>query len=308
MNFSALLKTIPALLAIMFIGYSGARKKTFGPEFTKAASYLVSNILLSASIFNSICGNVPDIPVETMLKAMFIMSVSLAVCFIISALTIIPTKRHGIDPVPYELSLSIVNALLIGLPIIREVYGPIAVLNTGFFAVPLNLLLFSYGIWRLDSTGNHPGHGFNLKALLSPCLFVTVISILIFAFRIKVPGIILQFSKYLGDATVPMSMIVIGTMMASDGLLDAFRDKRIYILCFIRLVITPLVAWLIISSITNDIDMLRTAVILAACPCGMVIPILSLQYGHDPVLSSRAVLVSTLLSMLTLPVWVYIIG
>ena len=308
MNFSALLRTIPSLLAIMLIGYTGARSGKLGPGFTKSASYLVSNILLSCSIFNSICGNVPDLSGDLILKALLIMTASLAVCFIVSGISTIIVKRRGYDPAPFELSLSIVNALLIGLPIIQQVYGDLAVLYTGLFAVPLNLLLYTYGVWRLDSTGSSAGGGFKMKTIMTPCTIVTLIAIFLFAFRVRVPGVILQFSTYVGSATVPMSMIVIGTMMASEGLMDAFFDKRVYLLCFIRLILTPLIAWPVISMLTDDIVLIRTAVLLAACPCGMVIPILSLQYGHDPMLSSRSVLVSTLFSMLTLPMWVYFVG
>lgn len=308
MNFSALLEIIPSFLAIMLIGYAGARSGKLGPGFTKSASYLVSNILLSASIFNSICGNVPDLPGDQILKALAIMTCSLMICFAVSGIGTLIVRRRGYDPAPFELSLTIVNALLIGMPIIQEVYGSLAVLYTGLFATPLNLLLYTYGVWRLDSTAEGSNGGFRLKTILTPCTVVTVIAIILFAFRVKIPSIILQFTKYTGNATVPMSMIVIGTMMASEGLLDAFRDKRVYLMCFIRLILTPLIAWPIICLFTNDIVLIRTAVILAACPCGMVIPILSLQYGHDPLLSSRSVLVSTLLSMLTLPMWVYFIG
>ena len=308
MNFSALLEVIPAFLAIMLIGYIGTRKNVFGPEFVKSASFLLTNILLSASIFNSICGDMPEMPRDQLLRALFVMTVSVLVCFIIAGIASVFANRCGIDPTPYETSINTVNALLIGMPIIQEVYEPAAVLYTGLYATVMNFLLFTYGVARLSQTGDTGDSKIKLKDILSPCLVSIIISIAIFSLRIKLPGVVLQFTKYLGNATVPMSMLIVGTMMASDGLLDAFRDRRVYVLALISLILTPLIVWPIVSALTNDIVFIRSAVVISACPCGFVVPILSMQYGHDPILPSRAVLVTTLLSMLTLPVWVYIIG
>lgn len=107
---------------------------------------------------------------------------------------------------------------------------------------------------------------------------------------------------------MPVSMIVIGATLGDVKLTDAFREKRVYILCLMRLVIIPAVTLFVLRMLTDNAELLASTVIMAACPSGVAVTVLALQYDYDATFTSKGVLATTVLSMVTLPVWAFILG
>ena len=147
-----------------------------------------------------------------------------------------------------------------------------------------------------------------LKDILTPVFITTVTGLVVLLLRFPVPALIMRFVDSTSVATLPMSMIVIGATMGSGKLLETFSDKRVYLVCLVRLIISPLLVWLVLSPICADPLLLKTAVVIAGCPCGVVVSVLSLQYDHDTLFASRSVMASTLLSVITLPIIIMLLG
>ena len=108
-------------------------------------------------------------------------------------------------------------------------------------------------------------------------------------------------------ATMPLSMIVIGSSLGSVSLLDAFKKGKLYLMCVLRLLLCPLLVWLLAGLITDDLMLRVTATIIAAAPSGVVVSVLAIQYDRDAVFTSEGVLLSTVFSMLTIPLIVSVI-
>ena len=103
-------------------------------------------------------------------------------------------------------------------------------------------------------------------------------------------------------------MIVVGATLGNARLLDALKEKPVYLISLVRLVLIPAIVLFVLRFLTDDPVLLANCVILAACPSAVLVAILSLQYGTDAVYASKGILVTTALSMITLPVWAYILG
>ena len=200
------------------------------------------------------------------------------------------------------------NTLLVGLPILQGVYGPMAVLYTGMSNLPFNFFLYSYGVWRLGSTGTAGLGKIRLRNMFTLCLGATLLGLVFFCFGIPVPGIARRFLGFSAGATIPLSTIIIGITMGSEDIRAAFRDKRVYVVCFVRLIVIPLLVWAVMRPLTADALLLKTCVVLAACPTAVIVPILALQYGHEPTLGSNSVIVSTLLGLITMPAIILMLG
>ena len=108
-------------------------------------------------------------------------------------------------------------------------------------------------------------------------------------------------------ATMPLSMIVIGSSLGTVSLLDAFKNGKLYVMSAIRLLLCPLLVWLLAGLMTDDLMLRTTATIIAAAPSGVVVSVLAIQYGRDAVFTSEGILLSTVFSMLTIPLIVSII-
>ena len=107
---------------------------------------------------------------------------------------------------------------------------------------------------------------------------------------------------------MPASMIVIGATLGGIKIADGFKERYVYLISLMRLVIIPAAVWFIVGLLSTDAMLVSTCTIIAACPRAVVVSILALQNDYDAAFSSKAVLVTTALSMVSLPVWVYILG
>ena len=102
-------------------------------------------------------------------------------------------------------------------------------------------------------------------------------------------------------------IIACGSSLGSVSLLDAFKKGKLYLMCVLRLLLCPLLVWLLAGLITDDLMLRVTATIIAAAPSGVVVSVLAIQYDRDAVFTSEGVLLSTVFSMLTIPLIVSVI-
>ncbi len=306
MQLKILIEIIAVLVVLMLVGYTGARRGLFTPQVTKAMSWLVFNIFLVSSVFDSICDDVPEMTGSELMRIMGILSLCIILCYVIAIIALRPIMRKNQSLPIGEICVSAMNTLLFGLPIVQQVYGSMAVLYMGLSSVPFNLFLYSYGTMRLS--GKAEGQGFNIKRMFTPIFIATVLGLAVLFARLPIPGVVKKYLDITAAATLPMSMIVLGATMGAGNLAEAFRDKRVYLISFVRLVLCPLIAYLVLSPIAMDPILLRTAVVIAGCPCGVVVPVLALQFDQDALFASRSVMASTLLSVLTLPVVILLLG
>lgn len=301
MDYTQLLNTMVVFVVLMTIGYVGARKNVLTAEFTKGANKLVLNVFLSASVLNSVIGDQPEMSASQLWHVILLTTLAIVICYIVGAMMVRVLKIKN-DAAITELLMSVPNTMFVGLPIVQELFGSTAVLYLAMSNIPFNVLLYSYGVWRLKSSKGEDGEKVRIKDMLSVPLIATLISLFIFFLRIPVPGAIVKLTTTMAPATMPLSMLVIGATLGRVNLLDAFKEKRVYLVCLFRLIAAPILAWFLLSFITTDAVLLATCVIIAGCPSGIICTVLALQYGHNAQLSSKGVLASTTLSMLVLPV------
>ena len=179
--------------------------------------------------------------------------------------------------------------MFIAAPIVRELYGGTAMFYLIITCIPFNVLLYTYGVWRV-------GHGGNVKLSMRDIITLPLIAsfaaLIVAVFRIKAPELICDLCSVVGAATVPMSMMRIR---------DAFANPLTYFASFVRLIVCPIVIWLALRPFVTDTVLLNTMIMNAAVPSAVVIAVLAIQYDRDPELAAEGVLVSVLLSVVTIP-------
>lgn len=134
--------------------------------------------------------------------------------------------------------------------------------------------------------------------------FVTIsalIGFLLFVFSISLPSPILNALQAASNTTTALSMIIIGSLLATAHIKEVLKDKLIYVFCFLCLVVTPIITKLVLSPFLDGM-MLSVIVILMATPAAAALPAFVEGYGNDGQKASEIVFFSTLLSVFTLPV------
>ena len=309
MDFSPLFAKLLTFIALMLAGYAGARKNILCPGFAKSLSWLVMDVFLSCTILNSVTSGDLDISGAQLVKVILLLCLVMLISYAFGALGAhVFFKGRENTPV-FELLISVMNSIFIGLPIAEALYGSTAVLYCALSCIPYNLFLYSYGVWRLKSgKALDGGAAFRIKDVFTVPFFATLAALLIFIFNIQLPYILRELISTTASATMPASMIVIGATLGSVKIADGFKERYVYLISLMRLVIVPAVVWFIAGLLSTDAMLVATCTIIAACPSAIVVSILALQNDYDAAFSSKAVLVTTALSMISLPVWVYILG
>ena len=306
MSFSVLLGKMLIFVVLMVIGYLCVRTGYVSKAFVKDASKLTINVFLVASIINSVFASEMSLGIGEIAKIVGIMSlmyvVGAVIAFAAAKLAKLPPDR---EPV-FEAVTAIGNNMFIALPVVQQVYGAQGVFYVSMSSLPVNLILYTYYVFRL--TQGRENTGLNIKDVFSAPLVATIVSLVIFASGIGVPQIIKDVISAMSAATMPLSMLVVGASLGGISFADTFKDKYAYLSGVLRLAVIPLASYLVLKMIPMDYMLLKTAVIIAASPGAIVCTVLSVQYGRDYVFSSKAILLTTILSMITIPVWVYYLG
>lgn len=309
MYLSPLFAKLLTFIALMLAGYAGARKNILCPGFAKSLSWLVMDVFLSCTILNSVTSGDLDTSGAQLVKVILLLCLVMLISYAFGALGArIFFKGRENTPV-FELLISVMNNIFIGLPIAEALYGATAVLYCALSCIPYNLLLYSYGVWRLKSgKALDGGAAFKIKDVFTVPLFATLAALLIFIFNIQLPYVLRELISTTASATMPASMIVIGATLGGVKIADGFKERYVYLISLMRLVVIPAAVWFVVGLLSTDTILVATCTIIAACPSAVVVSILALQNDYDAAFSSNAVLVTTALSMISLPVWVYILG
>ena len=306
MDMGTLLEKMAIFVVLMGIGYFCGRTGFAGREFTKDASKMVISIFLPATIINSVLGSGVSLTGKELGTAMLAVTISMVMSYLIAAIAarLIPMKQE--ERPLFEMLISVTNTMFFTLPVAASLFGDMAVLYCSLSCIPFNLLLYTYGTYRFRSGGE--GGGVKIKEIFSLPLLATLAALIIFLTRVTVPEVVKELAGSMAAVTMPLSMIVIGSSLGAVSFLDAFKNWRLYIMCALRLLVCPLVVWLLVRLFTSDAALLTTSVLLAGSPSAVIVTVLAIRYGKDPVYSSEGILLSVALSMLSTPLIVYLLA
>ncbi|MFV0315064.1 MAG: AEC family transporter [Anaerotignum sp.] len=194
------------------------------------------------------------------------------------------------------------NVIFMGQPLVMAMYGEeglifcVAVMFTSnVFLFTVCSVLFGLGGENKKSFGN-----MMKEAFLNMICFSAIIGIFCFVHSITLPIAIYEALRYSANTTVCLSMIYIGTLLAAANVREIFRDKVVYLFSFLTLIMMP-VATKLIAGLFLDGMALSVLVFLVGTPAAAALPSFAELYGNDEKRASEYVFVSTLLSVITLP-------
>ena len=290
-----------SLFLLMLTGYLANRFGVIDKTFESKVSRFIVNISLPATILNAVTGS--DMAHDQEMLPIFVAAVSIflvahVVCHFIQ-------KIIRWNPT-YELMLNYSNLGFMGIPIISTIYGGEYVLHVSIFMMTFNLSLFSYGVYLL-SRDSAPGtenkaSGFSVKKLLSPGILSAFLAIGIYLLDIRLPQHAVSLFSTVGATTTPLAMIVIGSTLAGVKFSTVFTDKELYLFSFLKLLVLPIITFFVLRFFIKDRTLLEISTILSGCPIAGNVSMLCMEYNRDVTLVSKGICISTLLSMISIPI------
>ncbi|MDO5844056.1 MAG: AEC family transporter [Methanocorpusculum sp.] len=205
-------------------------------------------------------------------------------------------EEYGI----FRFMIMFSNSMFMGFPIISMIYGSYAIFYAAVFNIPFTILSYSVGIWLLKKKGGAK-FSFSPKILLNAAFISTIAGLVFFLTSFQIPDPIYGALGLLDDVTTPLSLVVTGGFLAGLNFKSIFTNVRQYFLAGIRLVIMPLVTFLVFSQFITNPVVLGIIVVTAGMPAAVNTVILADEYGSNAKIAAQGVFISTLLCIATLP-------
>ena len=307
MDFTALLNKMVVFLVLMVIGYLLARSGKLDRGAIKALSSLTLNVFLTGSILNSTLGANVELSWSELGTCFLVVWVMQLLGYLIAWLVTLPMPVDKEHKPLFELLMSMGNSMFVALPIVDALFPESrAVFYVSLSCLPFNVLLFTYGVWRLQS--GRENARFRFRNIFSVPLLAALAALILFLVKPPLPQAVKGLISTLAGATSPLSMLVIGASLGTVSLLDAFKNGKLYLASAVRLLLIPVLTWLVLRLLTDDPVLLMTSTIVAASPAAVIITVMANQYDRDAVYTAEGTLQSTALSMLTIPLLVWLLG
>lgn len=166
-----------------------------------------------------------------------------------------------------------------------------------------NLLSWTHGV--IVMTGNLSKKSL-INIIKAPAVIATIVGVIFFFARILLPEVVLEPLNYISSLNTPLAMIVSGIMIAQSNLLEAIKKKGIYLTCAAKLIIGPILLMLIFIPFRNERMVVDTMIIAASAPTAASTIMFANKYGRDGVYASEIFAISTIGSIITMPLMLLI--
>ena len=220
-----------------------------------------------------------------------------AISVLFSAVLYKKADKKRQKPLKYGTIVS--NSGFLGNPVVEGIYGTDGLLYAALFMLPVRIVMWSIGV----SVFMKDGKDHLLKKILThPCIVAIYGGVIIMISGIQFPTFVENTITGISNCNTPLSMMLVGMMLAEvhpKGLID----KTMVFYTFVRLALIPAVIFAITAFLPIDSMLRGITVIMAGMPAPITTALLSAKYGGDEEYATGLIFLSTLLSLITLPVW-----
>jgi malate permease and related proteins len=215
-------------------------------------------------------------------------------------------KKQKIMKYLFAHTLGFSNTAFLAIPLLYTIMGKDAASCAAVFNIGFTICWWTFGVFLLSKHTQLKGK-VPLKNFLTPGLVLAVAGLLFGILDIKLPSVLMESISQIGSITVPLAMLTVGFMLANKENLTYRNLKVLSVLSGMKLIFIPAVCALILYPLNINVVIKTSLVLLAAMPCSSSAPIFVKKYRGMVSYSLSAVFTTTILSILTIPVWVYIL-
>lgn len=291
--------TFMQMLVILFaiaMGFLAHRLGYFDSETDRRLSKLILNITMPAMIVSSvIAGDALPEPAEVLA----VLKVAAVFYLLEFAFSLTAPGLLGGTPGQkgvWRFGLVFGNTAFIGYPVAAALFGSGALFYAVILVMPFNLLSYTLGPLMLVGAKR-----FRWKQLLTPCTVAAVLGLFFALTRLRPPAIVGNCLSFVGDVTVPLSLLVVGSLLAGLPVGQVFKSPRLWCLSVLRLLVLPVALYFILRPLDLEPTLLGIVVIEMAMPVAINGSMLCLEYGGDKETMAQATLLTTAASIFTIP-------
>lgn len=281
---------------LIAIGYFLRRRNIVSEESQGALSDILLKVVLPLSILSS-SGYEYD---ATILGSLVFVAIASGCFYVVGLFSMDLLSRKLRIPVAerrvFTTMTVFANTGFVGFPVMTALFGRVGLLLAVIYNMMYNVFMYTVGLRVLSGQKSFDFK----KIILNPINIASVAAILIFVSPFRIPNLLMAPITAVGDMSVPLSMMIMGTSLVRVSLREIVKDGYSFLVSGIRLLLFPLLMMGAMFLLQPDPTTASVLILMTALPCGTMNVIFAEKYNCAPDFASRAVIQSTVFMAITL--------
>ena len=294
------------LYIFIFLGWLLGKLKKGTAEKSGLLSFLLVNLFFPCKLFLNYANHFTVSYIQNNYMTLFI---AIGILLVLTTMgkyfpRLLTKDRY--ERKVYHYNTAITNYAYFGYVLVEQVFGPAAMNNLMVFCIPLSLYCYTFGVSMLMDKKVSP------KSLLSTITISIGLGIVWGLLQLPVPAVVNTVMSGANSCVGPVSMVLVGLVLSSFTGKDLLPNLQVIVFCLCRLLLMPLVVFGICKGLALVMVLPEavypSAVLMACMPCGLNPVVFPKLVGQDCRLGAKLILLSSILSAATIPLWLWIIG
>jgi len=303
---SPVLESVISLFLIILVGVYASRKKIITEDLNQGLVNLLIQIVLPVMILSSFIYSYDQSIKSEVVKTFYYSLIAYLLMFSASYLLLLPFKSE--KKIILHFANVFPNTGYVGFPVLYSIYGTEGIVYGSVFNLFFVIFVWTYGIFiyrgSLDKT--------NLKqelkqTFLNPSVLAVGIGLIIMTLNLQLPNSLVTSIKNIGNITGPLSMLIIGVILSKAKIGNYTKDWTLYYGAICKLLLIPIIVYLISLLTGQSSKAINSVIIMTAMPASAMTSILAQNYNRETDYAAVIVSLTTLFSILSIPVLLKII-
>ncbi len=305
LDLSAVIQQMGVLFLIIGIGYAAAKAKLFPQNTNRALAQLVIYVTNPCTVLYSVLGGERGLSNR---EVYLLTGIAVLFFAVVIGVGLVLPRILGCDPKQrklYAFMCTFSNMGFLGFPVVSALYGADAVFYASIFNLVFQLVVYTYGVWLME--GGQGSFRLHWKTFCTPIIIASVAAYICYLTDFSAPAFAVKTLNMLSNMTSPLCMLVIGIALAKVPVGKVFSNWRLYVINLVKLLGLPLLAYALLHRFVANPLILGITVVIAAMPVATMSTILAAKYNADEELAASGVFLSTLMSLVTIPVIMFVL-
>ena len=293
-----------ALCLMMAFGIYGRKKAFIDDKVEKGLNSMLVNMILPMSIINSFCMEYDPNIIDNCKKLIIFSLIIHTLCLVLSKFIFFKTEKK--KQAVFRFMVTFSNCAFMGFPILGSIYGDIGIFYASIFNIVFHIYAWTFGVALFNT--DMPLKESMKNIIKNKAIWSVIIGAFIFVFQIQLPSSIGSVVKNVASITTPLSMIIIGSMLCSSNIKDVLKDYSLYVVSLIRLVLIPLIIFIVMNLFNIDKILIAVPTLIMAMPGAAICPVIANANDGDGQLASKCIFMTNILSVITIPIFMNLVA
>ena len=258
-------------------------------------------MIIASITSNDLREDTLSLSLQTLAGAVVFFTVSALVGWVLSAkiVKVDPAENVGV----YTFAFGSINSGFIGFPITLAIFGSGILYLMVLHYVVLSLYLYTFGIMlvNIGASGGHPDFKGFLKSFTNINAIAAVVSIAMLFAGLKLPTVIFDCVDMIGDATTPLSMLIVGMQLGECDFGEVLKNRKLLGISFLKMLLLPVLTFLMVNWLPFDVSVKACLIFAASFPVAVAVVPIASEQNRDSLVTAEMVAITTLISLAVIP-------